>query len=288
MQDSAQDRAEIWCVPHLNSLNLLRAHFVTYAFKRHMHEYFVIGMVEAGVQRFAYQRETYITPPSGIIVINPGEMHTGEAAVAAGFHYRSLYPEVETMREIASDIKGRGQDIPFFSTPVIDDAELFAEIRALHVALETAATALEHESRYLWTLVRLVMRHADTRPRTGPLKSERAATHKIRRYIEDHYAEDIRLDDLAALVNWSPFYLLRVFRNEVGLPPHAYLATVRIREAQRLLKSGMPVAQVAYETGFSSQSHFTTTFKHLISVTPGQFAKQVNFLKDSASPHDLS
>jgi AraC-like DNA-binding protein len=58
------------------------------------------------------------------------------------------------------------------------------------------------------------------------------------------------------------------------MPPHAYLESIRIRQAQKLLSKGTPLAQVAYEVGFASQSHFTQRFKQIIGVTPGEYAKQ--------------
>ena len=275
MDDDLQagEHAHIWSVAPLRNLSLLRATFITYAFKRHMHDYFVIGMIEAGMQKFDMQYQHYITPPTGLIVINPGEPHTGEAAIPQGFGYRALYPEAEVLQQIASEIKERWQDIPFFAQPVIHDPALFAEIHSLHIALEQARSTLEYESRYLHALARLIQRHADTRPSAKRVKREKAEVKRLRGYIEERCAEDITLDDLARLVNWSPFYLLRVFRREVGLPPHAYLETIRIREAQRLLQLRTPLVDVAYAMGFSSQSHFTTTFKRLIGVTPGQYAK---------------
>ena len=274
------ESAKIWCVPYLNDLQLLRANFVTYSFKRHMHDYFVVGMVEAGVQKFAYGREQYVTPTTGLIVINPGEPHTGEAAIPSGFRYRALYPEADQMQQIAAEIKRRSRDIPFFSEPVIHDPALFHQFRHLHVSLETVSSTLEHQSRYAWALAQLITRHSAAPPRAPAFRRERSEVKRLRRYIDEHYAEDVKLADLAALANWNAYYLLRVFRGEIGLPPHAYLENVRIREAQRLLKDGTPVVEVAYQTGFSSQSHFTTTFKRLIGVTPGQYAKQVNILKD--------
>lgn len=272
---NAKESATIWSVPHLSGLHLLRATFVTYSFKRHLHDYFVIGMIEEGVQRFDYRHDRFVTPPTGLIVLNPGEPHTGEAAVPSGFRYRALYPETETLRHVASEIKGRAQDIPFFSEPVIHDAALFADMRRLHRLLEANRPTLEHESTYLLTLAQLVRRHADTRPRESALGRERAEVRRIRAYLEAHYAEDVKLADLTGLVHWSPYYLLRVFRKEVGLPPHAYLETVRVREAQRLLTARTPLADVAYATGFSSQSHLTTTFRRLIGVTPGRYAREV-------------
>ncbi len=270
-ETQAGETAYIWSVAHLNNLSLLRANFITYAFKRHMHDYFVIGMVEDGVQRFDYRHDRHVTPPTGVIVLNPGEAHNGEAAVPSGFRYRALYPETDVLQQIASDIRGRTQDIPFFSQAVIHDQALYADMHRLHLALEEDRSTLEHESRYMQAMARLILRHADARPQIKPAKPEKAEVRRLRSYIEEHHAEDIKLADLASLVNWNPFYLLRVFHREVGLPPHAYLENVRIRQAQRLLRGGLPLAHIAYETGFSSQSHFTTTFKRLIGVTPGQY-----------------
>lgn len=274
-----KDSAASWHIPHLDNLHLLRANIVEYAFKKHMHDYFVIGMVESGVQKFSYGRNTYITPPTGLIIIKPGEPHTGEAAIESGYHYRAFYPQVDILQRLASEIKNRAQPIPFFEKPVIEDPPLFSLMQKMHHALENTASTLEHETLYIEALAQLIARHAKNTP--SPLHGrERKAIRQIRQYIHEHYHEDIKLDDLAALVHWNSFYMLRVFREAVGLPPHAYLENVRIREAQNLLKSSLSLAEIAYQTGFSSQSHFTTTFKRLIGVTPGQYAKQVNFSKD--------
>jgi AraC-like DNA-binding protein len=94
-------------------------------------------------------------------------------------------------------------------------------------------------------------------------------------WIEAHFAGPISLADLANYVVLSPYYLLRVFHEQVGLPPHAYLQDVRIRRAQRLIELGKPLAEVTFAVGFSSQSHLTRRFKQIVGTTPGQYANQV-------------
>lgn len=271
---NSAETAHLWRVAQLDGLSLLRAHFVTYAFKRHVHDYFVIGMVEAGVQQFAHEREHYVTLPTGLILINPDEPHTGEAAVPDGFGYRALYPDAATMARIAAEVSDKHIGIPFFKGPLLHDPTLFAAFRGLHLALESGAGSLEQESRYLWALGQLILRHAYQKVEPRPTHAERPEVARLKRLIEERYAEDLTLDELAKTVAWNPFYMLRVFRGAVGLPPHAYLESVRVRQAQRLLRARLPLAEVAYATGFSSQSHFTTTFKRLIGVTPGQYGKQ--------------
>lgn len=64
---------------------------------------------------------------------------------------------------------------------------------------------------------------------------ERRAVRRARDYLNAHIAQGVTLRDMASQVGLSPYYLLRVFRNEGGMPPHAYLKHMRIRQAQRLL-----------------------------------------------------
>jgi AraC-like DNA-binding protein len=125
-----------------------------------------------------------------------------------------------------------------------------------------------------WTLAQLVKRFADIHPDEPKVGTERKAIRQACRYIEEHFAEGISLTELAEHVSLSPYYLLRVFRAQVGMPPYAYMESVRIRQAQRLIEAGRPLADVAAEVGFSSQSHLTHRFKQIIGVTPGQYAQQ--------------
>jgi transcriptional regulator GlxA family with amidase domain len=85
----------------------------------------------------------------------------------------------------------------------------------------------------------------------------------------ERFTENISLEQLAALVNLSPYRLNRVFSQEVGVPPHAFLNQVRVWRAKAQLAKGMAIAQVAVETGFYDQAHLTRHFKRLLGYTPG-------------------
>ena len=69
----------------------------------------------------------------------------------------------------------------------------------------------------------------------------------------------------------SRYHLLRVFKRATGLTPHAFHVQHRVERAKSLLRSGLPIVQVAADTGFVDQSHFTRAFKHLVGATPGQY-----------------
>jgi AraC-like DNA-binding protein len=165
--------------------------------------------------------------------------------------------------------------LPFFAKVRVDHPWVIDSILALHRALAQETSPLECESRFTWTLAQLIQRYADIRFDEQPPGRERHAVRQARRYIDECFAQGINLTQLADHVALSPYYLLRVFRAEVGMPPYTYLESIRIRHAQRLIEAGKPMAEVAVELGFSSQSHLTHRFKQIIGVTPGQYAQQL-------------
>jgi AraC-like DNA-binding protein len=257
-------------------IRLLQAYYVQHAYPRHSHDYYVICLIERGRQSFTHLGTKHLTPPGGVILINPGEVHTGEAADEYGFEMRCLYPTLAHMETAVVELTGRHQGVPFFKGARIDERWAMNSIWSLHKAITDGATTLESESRFTWTLAQLIKRYADiSSPDVRPGK-EKKAVQQARRYLEEFYVKGVSLHELARHVALSPYYLLRVFRAEVGMPPYAYLESVRIRQAQRLIEAGKPLAEIAVEVGFSSQSHMTRRFKKIIGATPGQYAQQVS------------
>lgn len=265
---------KIWHNPQLD-VKLLQAFYVHHAYPRHSHDYYVICLIERGLQSFTHEGAKHVTPAGGVILINPGVVHTGEAAGEEGFVMRSLYPTTAHMQTVVFELTGRHQALPFFTEVRIDHPWAMEHVLALHNALAQGTSALECESYFTWTLAQLIKRYADIQFTERPVGKEPKAIQQARRYIDDYFAQGISLKQLADHVSLSPYYLLRVFRAEVGMPPYAYLESVRIRHAQRLIEAGKPLAEVAVEVGFSSQSHLTHRFKQIIGVTPGHYAQQL-------------
>ena len=255
----------------LHDLEVLHARFIEHRFARHSHEYYVIGIVEAGVQAYSYRGARHVTPAGQMFLVNPGEAHTGESATDEGYVYRTVYPRPALMQQVGTELTGRAA-LPFFTRAVIRDEKLAARLVPFHRAVAECASSLSVESHLTAALAYLIRRYADgPPPRFGGL-SERAAIRKAREYIDAHYDEDVSLAELAALVQLSPFYFARAFQKDVGLPPHAYLDTVRIKGARELLLRGIPITDVSIAVGYGDQSHFTHRFKLLLGMTPGQVA----------------
>lgn len=91
-------------------------------------------------------------------------------------------------------------------------------------------------------------------------------------YISEHFQEDITVDHLAARAGLSQYHFIRTFKKETGFTPHEYLINTRIATARYLLKnSRLPVKEICFAAGFSSESVFCSAFKKHQGMTPVQY-----------------
>lgn len=94
-------------------------------------------------------------------------------------------------------------------------------------------------------------------------------------YIHNHLDQDLSLNELAAMVQMSPTYFARLFKQSTGFPPHQYVVHHRIELAKRLLfQPELSIAEIAYQVGFANQGHLNRHFKKLTGTTPGSLRRQ--------------
>ncbi len=99
--------------------------------------------------------------------------------------------------------------------------------------------------------------------------AEAEPVERAMRVVEERYAEDITVDDLAGAANVSSSYLMRLFKRQMGTSPYNYLLRYRITKARELLaETDEPVAQIAREVGFSSESNFSYRFTKMVGQSP--------------------
>jgi len=128
--------------------------------------------------------------------------------------------------------------------------ESVAMVLARHVL--TTYTSL-HASRELGGLPRYKLRHAV-------------------QFIKENVHKDISFHDIAAHLKMSAYHFARMFRHSTGESPHQYIVRCRVNRAKHLLaETRLPITEVAFEAGYKTQSHFTTSFGRLVGVSPAAF-----------------
>lgn len=105
-----------------------------------------------------------------------------------------------------------------------------------------------------------------------PLRPEQY--QQVRRskvFMQQHYADKIELDDLAAAALMSRSHYARVFQRIYGLTPRHYLRDLRISQAKQLIAAGLPITQVCFEVGYESLPTFSNAFKKCTGHSPREY-----------------
>ncbi|MFI6086869.1 AraC family ligand binding domain-containing protein [Streptomyces sp. NPDC051218] len=256
------------CAP---PLDLLTARFDQHRYAPHYHEEFTVGVCVGGSEIIDYRGGRLDVGPGTIVVLAPGEVHTGGPGRRGGYAYRAMYPAPHLLADGTLTA-------PNFRDPVLNDPELAAALRTAHTELSGGSgplDPLEAESRLPWLLTALARRHGSARllPDTVP------GADRIARAVRDRLADELlappSLAELAAPLGLSRYQLLRAFRTSTGMPPYAWLAQHRVTRARALLDAGLRPAQAASLVGFADQAHLTRWFRRVLGVTPAAYRNSV-------------
>lgn len=105
---------------------------------------------------------------------------------------------------------------------------------------------------------------------TVPVSSRRI--QKVKEYIDGHYMEEIRMEQLSSLVNMTPNALSRFFKHNTNRTISNYINEVRISHAtQMLADSARSISEISYQCGFNTISNFNRMFKSVKGITPTHF-----------------
>lgn len=248
-------------------MEVMKAVFTGHAFPRHFHDTYVIEVVEEGADEFQCAGRQCLAIKGEIVVINPGEIHTGKPADDRTLRYRSFYPSAEAMTEISEEVSDGS--LPWFTPTVIRDSGVSQDLIYAHEALLNPDCGLEGQARYVEALGRLVARYAGKPP--PKITRDDKVVETAKAILWERFASPPALKELAYECGYSSYHLLRLFRNGVGVPPYEFLNIVRVERSKSLLRRGMRPAEVALHVGYADQAHLTRQFKRLVGVTPGQF-----------------
>jgi AraC-like DNA-binding protein len=262
-------------------IETLRAHFQGHAYDPHWHDSYLVGVTEQGVQQFNCRRAKHQSTPGKVFLLEPGDIHDGEAPTEDGFTYRMLYLDPQWLQRELSVVFENAPDnsqLSFANTLATDP-------RLAH-ATSLAFQTLHHgelkivRQTALDSLLERLTSHLHWRTRYGEDPRLPLVAQKARDYLHANAQFDIGLDQVATAAGVDRFRLTRAFKAAYGLAPHAYLVQLRLSKARRMLADGVQPAAVAMELGFADQSHLGRWFVRAYGLTPAMYRKRCSNLPD--------
>lgn len=212
----------------------------------------------------------------GDISITPAEMPFF-ARWEGNDHYLQIRIAARFLQQVAQEALAMNTDqielLPEFRTrdPQIESMGLLflAELQQGHLG-----SPLYIESLSNVLAVHLLRQYAVAQP-VLPLYEGGLPQHQLLQvldYINDHLDQNIRLVDLAALLDISQFHFSHLFKQTLGVSPYQYLLQQRVERAKQLLKqTDRSIMEIAFQCGFSSHSHLSKQFRQLTGLTPKAF-----------------
>ena len=235
-------------------------------FPCHVHDHYVIGVVDRGTRSLTCRGRREAIGPGDVLLFNPGDSH-GCVQEDGVLDYRGLNIPRDAMRALAE----RSADLRVpsgFTQPVVRDRELARRLEDLHRAVLEDAPPLRREEALVLAFSRLL---PDWAGRAATAHTCRAEVERACAFMGDCFARHLTLADISRQAGLGKSALVRAFAREKGVTPYRYLLAVRVDRARQMLEQGRSPAETALAAGFSDQSHFTNYFTAYTGLTPGAY-----------------
>jgi len=204
-----------------------------------------------------------------------GDMTLMPSGIPSQWSWNSTCDRLDVI--ISPDVFGDGNELAVVDRFLFRDREMEVICHRLYqaVSLGGMADRLYVESLVTQLAVLIRRRHSTASaalripPSSGLTRSQ---ARRVLDYIESHLSRHLTLGELARIAGLSLHHFARMFKRTVGMAPHRYVLERRLERAKGMLCStGTSLVEISLSTGFSSQSHFTSTFRRLVGPTPTEF-----------------
>lgn len=275
---------EITQLSEKDCFHIVERHKTEFTYPLHRHKEFELNFIEhgAGVRRIVGDSVEEIGEYELVLVGSEGLEHVWEQGsckskdireITIQFSDDLLTSNLLAKSQFASIRKMLSQAEHGLAFPV-------SAIMKVYSALDTLA--LEQEKfvqflKFLYILYELSLADdvkvlASSSFANTSRNKESRRVQKVKQYINDHYAEPLRLKDLASLAGMSPVAFSRFFRVRTNRTLSDYIADIRLGFAARMLvDTTRNISEICYECGFNNLSNFNRMFKAKRGSTPREF-----------------
>ena len=232
-------------------------------------------VIEKGRGRYMIDNQVYQIAEGDLLLLNTGVLH-------------GLCPDgTDNLKTCRLGIrrlhlKGltAGQLIDQNTVPVLSTGNLFAPVQQFLDLFDTMMKEphkhqlSEAQDNLLAALLVTVMHIFSSVSRPNARIQKYSLGMHIKEYIDQHYLEDLRLNDIAAALHINPYYLSHTFKKVVGYSPIQYMIRRRIGESQNLLvNTSYTITDIALRCGYNNSNYFQAVFNSIVGMPPGRYRK---------------
>lgn len=235
----------------------------------HTHNHAELFFVMGGQGSFQLQDRQFPVSSRDLVVINAGVPHAELSQMGSPMEYIVL--GVDSL-EVLADACGYVQSHFYLGWD-----EIAGCLRLMLQEMRGGQPGCQCICQHLLEVILLRLLRREDLVLTADADKHRSSREcdLVRRYIDDHFKENLTLDQLAALAHINKYYLVHTFRREYNTSPISYQISRRIQESRTLLtNTDFNLSQIAQILGFSSLSYFSQSFRRLEGMSPMEYRKR--------------
>lgn len=248
----------------LDGVELKSATFIDKKFPFHFHQCWSLAYIEYGSENIAFSNINFLVNKNALQLIPPYSIHKNWGNKNNAWTYKALYISNDVIKNVTKKINADYSHLasfPYFISYSNSDFEI-------------------NEKSIFKTLENLFLDTLNNAHQPYFKKYANERFEDILNYLSLNYNQSITLETLQKKFKVNKFKLQKSFKKNIGLTPLEYLTTLRIENSKKLFYTDVPLVEIALESGFYDQSHFTHSFKKYVGVTPGNYKKNSKILQD--------
>lgn len=241
----------------------------------HSHQCSEIFYVVSGRCEVHVEGAVFPVKADQLVIINSNVMHTEAVIPDSPIEYivmgvqgcDFLLEGGEDSRYFTIDCSGTNKEILHYMQMILSEMES----RAMHFGVVS--------KNLLEILSVKLLRHKSVVLERATVNKSGIQCALVKRYLDNHYKENITLDTLAKITYLNKFYLAHIFTKEYNISPINYLVQRRLAESRYLLaQTDYRISEIALMLGFSSSSYFTQCFSRVESMSPREYRQRAKRL----------
>lgn len=254
-------------------------------FPLHWHHCLELIAVQSGWLEIEVERETYRIGAGDLCVINPSQLHSC-IIFEPNTTLCCLMVDMDLFRSRFLDSVEERYVAPLTESRILLPCHISGNSRVNHLVYTCCDVFTAREEAYQLQLKALLfgilhllfsqcgdVYHAERSQNLNSLARERV--NIILQYVNEHYAERIKLDDLVQLLHINKYYICKIFQQYIGKTFLDYVNLVRIQKAVDLIVStNDSITAIAFATGFQDINYFSRMFKRTVGISPTVLRKQ--------------
>ena len=244
----------------------------------HYHPFSEIMFITGGAGTFLLDKKVYPISRGDLVVVSPNIMHTEYSSADSPLEYMIIGVDNIAFDLLVEDEESESDLPPTIFHFFNHYDKTYYYLQELNKELVNKRPNYQIMSQHIVNVLLLyIMRHSNLKtsiPSVNKTKYVNRECAFVKQYIDQHYADNISLDQLANRAFVNKFHLIHVFTKQFGVSPINYLIERRLEESKFLLKNThMSVTDVSKAVGISSPAFFTKRFKTSVGCTPLSFRK---------------